>query len=514
LSDTEQNEPQTGVSLRSVSLVTFFSVGQLFVLFALQLVLAKLFGAAPELDVYVAVLAIPLVVSAMLSGSLGAVLIPLANELKAAHEIEVVDAILRRFGWLLLLVSSLLAVGIFFASEQLVRFLFGEFSEPQILLGVEMLRILAWLVPLNTMTTFMFAIYHSRSQFLLPAMSGLVGPSLTVAIIIFWPETDVVSIAWAVLIGGIVGVAFLLRGFPSNRTDQPLPFRQPFMRFSLLLSPLILGAVYGQLDPLVDRHLAAGLSEGSISHLGYAWRLISSVAVLATSGLAVVAFPAMARHAASKNDKLFVSELAHSWRFLCVVVVPCVGGIFLFSDTLVAWLMERGEFTASNTAAVAQILRLYLGVALGAGVGEVANRALCARGLTYISPIIGATCVTFAWVAKFMLAERFQAEGLALISSVGFIVGACLHLAALRWHIRGKMFEGIIGVSLRTLVASTCALGIAWPVLHGAQGWRVLLGVILSVVIYVVAQWIMRDEFVLRLWEGARKQIGGEKKRQ
>jgi hypothetical protein len=56
---------------------------QLLVQFATQLVLARLFGAASEMDAFVAALALPVVIATILSGSLG-VLVPIYAERLAA----------------------------------------------------------------------------------------------------------------------------------------------------------------------------------------------------------------------------------------------------------------------------------------------------------------------------------------------------------------------------------------------------------------------------------------------
>ncbi len=486
-------EPQTAVSLRSVSLVSLFSVGQLVLLFVLQFILAKLFGASKELDVYMAVLAVPLVISAVLSGSLGSVIIPLSQDLHREHGDQAVQSVLNRLGWILLGSSSVLAGILAMAAGPVTRLLYGKWTDSELELGTGMLVILSGLVPLNTMTAYLFSVYHARQRYLLPAISGLVGPAVTVGIVVQFPNAGVRGIAWAVLAGGIAGVALLLPGFPRSGRNGPVPFTQSLIRFGRLLWPLILGAAFFRLDPIVDRYLAVAgeLSEGSISHLSYAGRLVSAIAVLATSGLAVVAFPAMARHAALGEQDKFAAEIAHGWRFLCVVLVPIIGGILCYSEVLVAWLLERGEFAAADTKAVAWLLCLYAGVILMAGIGEISARAFYAMGRTWIPTLVTMLGFTFGSAAKFALVSQYQVESLAALTSAYYVLNNLVFVIILRLCLTGSLFVGVGGTLLRTLFCTACALGIGSPLLLAGRGLQVPLGILMCILSYAGLQWAL-----------------------
>lgn len=99
-------------SLRSIAVVTGMTVGSLLRQFALQLLLAKYFGAAAEMDAYVAALAVPVLVSMILSGSIGGyVLVPTIAKLQAdGKEGEAAATITQGGIWLSLLAIFVAAV--------------------------------------------------------------------------------------------------------------------------------------------------------------------------------------------------------------------------------------------------------------------------------------------------------------------------------------------------------------------------------------------------------------------
>src|SRR5205814_2109780 len=77
------------------AIVTSLTLVQLLLQFALQLFLAKYFGAGGDMDAYVAALAPPVALATILSGSLGYVLVPIVVERRAAvgeHDASAVAA--------------------------------------------------------------------------------------------------------------------------------------------------------------------------------------------------------------------------------------------------------------------------------------------------------------------------------------------------------------------------------------------------------------------------------------
>lgn len=494
----------SSVSLRSVAVVTLMSFGQLVLLFVLQLVLAHAFGASDELDAYLSAYALPLVIGGILAGALGTVIVPLYNELQSANGDDVADAALGRVGLAVAVLSSGLALAISFGAELLVGFFYGELEPSRARLTSELLRIVCWLIPLNTMTGFLFGVDHARKRFFQPAFSGLLGPSVTVLLFLFVLEGTIDSLAWAVVWGGVVGVAFLLPGFPSAGSSQTRPSVSVFPRLLLLIAPLLMGAACARLDVLVDRSLASGLSVGSIAHMGYAWRLASAVVMLGTSGLSVVIFPALAKHAAEGDRRQMRDDLAEGWRFLCVVLVPMVGGITFCGVPIVQVMLQRGEFTHVDSLAVAGLLTLYAGLICAAGVGELASRTLYAMGRTWIPSFVGIAGFTLGTLAKVLVVDSFGVDGLVVVSSLYYLLNATLLVVILRWvGLRGHS-SGLARTLARSVLSASIAIVLAMLVMSEPTMLRVAAGILVATVVYVSLLSTLGDEFVRRALSAVR----------
>lgn len=488
----------SSVSLRSVGIVTLLSVGQLILLLVMQLVLADIFGASAALDAYLSAYALPLVVGGILSVALGSVVIPLYNEQLAAHGQLSAETQLGRLGVLLLLVSISLAALMSWGAALLVDLFYAEFEPTVAQATAAVLRILAWLVPVNTLTGFLFAIYHARRHFFLPAAAGLCGPALTIGLFVFVLAHTIESLAWAVLAGGLLGCALLLPGFPRGERLTSLPPRQVSQRFLMLLMPLLLGAAYSHLVVLVDRSLADRLSAGSISHMAYAWRITTAASTLITSGLSVVIFPSLARHAAAKDLPRLRSDLAEGWRLLAVALIPALVGIVFCGEAVVRALFERGAFTSRDADAVARLLRLYTGFVVAAAVGELAGRTYFALGRMWLPTLVGMFGFAIGAVAKLLVVDRFAAEGLVAVTSLHYLLNAALLLGLLRWVGGNRCSTGVGLTIVRSVSAAAVAVGPAFVLMRNGELLHVVGGLLVATCIYPLSLWTLGDEFARR----------------
>lgn len=500
-------KPSTGsFSLRSVAGVTALSFAQLVLLFVLQLVLAHAFGASHELDAYLAAYAIPLTIGGILSGAATSVLVPLYHRRKAESDAVAAESEAACLLLALAVGSTLLAAGIALGAEEICGLLYADLIQSYGESGtgnadasvVALLAILAWLIPLSVLTGAYYGIEHARASFLYPAAWGVVGPVATIVGFFYLSDRSVEALAWATLAGGAVGLIGLAGKTPSLSGMASFRSWRALVPFAAMGAPPLLGHAVSRLDVLVDRPLAAALPEGSISHLGYAWRIALAAATIATSGLSVVIFPALARHAAAREMDRLGRDLAEGWRLLCVVLAPIVLGIGVCGERVVAVCFERGEFTSHDTERVATLLNLYLGALVAAGCGELATRTFLAFGRTWLPTAIGIAGFALGVALKFALLDPFGADGIAGATSAYMLFNALLLIGAAQvLRIPGSA-RGLLSTFLRSGVAAASSVGVAFAIMHSGPPWAVGVGVAAAALFYVSLLYTTGDEFVRR----------------
>jgi putative peptidoglycan lipid II flippase len=438
---------------RSVVLVTVGALLQMLVQFLLQLILARQFGAGSEMDAYLAAATIPLVVAGMITVPLGGVLIPALSRAAADDSPPAAMKLAGQSGIVFTSGTLLMAALIAWQARTIVDLFYSDLPETELALCARMLTILAWLIPLNTLTMLCQSFQNWQGRFLLPAAAGVAGPAVTVAMVVaLAPQWGIRAVAWGMIAGAAVNVLLQVPGMRGIRGGRPSG--EQLRRLLIMMGPLLLASLYTRLEPLIDRSLASSLYEGAISHLGYTSRLVNAILALTSGALSVVAFPYLSTAAAKGRDELS-AEVARTLAMLALVVVPFVAAVLVFAPLIIRDLFERGEFTAVDTAAVALLLRWSVGIIIGASIGEITSRAFYADHSTWPSVIVGALMLTLGVAAKLMLVSAYGAVALVATSSAAYVVGATVLVGWLRLRLGPAMFAGV-GRSL--LISTGCAL--------------------------------------------------------
>lgn len=434
---------------RSVAIVTVGALLQMVVQFVLQLVLAHQFGAGVAMDAFVASTTVPLVVGGMITVPLGAVLIPSLSRTQASESPEAALRLAGQSGLVFGSLTLVIAAAIAWQARLVTGLVFPGLSGEELVLSAQLLAVLAWLIPANTLTMFFQSFQNWQGRFFLPALAGVLGPAVTVGfVIVFAPRWGIPAVAWGVVAGAAVNVLIQTTGVRSIRWARP---SGPALRsLAALMGPLLLGSMYLRLEPLVDRSLASTLETGVISYLGYTWRLINAILALTSGALSVVAFPYLSAAAAKDRSEL-AAEVSRTLGMLTFVVVPFVAAFGVFAPDIVRDLFQRGEFTATDTAQVARLLRWSLGIVIGASIGEITARAFYASHSVWPPILIGAGLLTFGILGKVVLVSDLGAVALVAVSSVAYCLSAAVQLGLLRKRLGPATFAGLgraVGVSV------------------------------------------------------------------
>ncbi|HEY2415868.1 MAG TPA: lipid II flippase MurJ [Pirellulaceae bacterium] len=498
---SQPTQPQT--SLRSVAVVTTLTGCQLLLQFATQLVLAKYFGAAAEMDAYVSALAPPVVIATILAGSLAYVLVPIVAQLRAAGDEGRAAAVVSQLGiWLAAIsiaVTSIVAV----AAEPLVAFLCPGFGADERQMTATLIRILSPLILANTLIAYLNAVFHAYRRFAAPALAGVVGTIITLAYVLLLHEHQGINaVGWGVVAGAATTVALLLPFFFKTfvRGREGAVSAQPhFSRAVKLLLPLFIASLFWRLDPLLDRYLGSQLATGSLAHMGYAWRIINALMLIGTSGLSVVAFPAIAAHAAANRRHELSAELAHAIRFFVYLMVPVCVGLAAFAQPVVSMLFEHGRFTTADATAVALLVALYVGAIFGAGLGDLLSRTFYAQHNTLAPVAVCAIVFALSAALKFVLVGPYAAAGLVAATSAYYALNAGVLLVILLARLGPDMLAGTLREFGRAAIGTLAACLVAGVVVRLPVPAAVLAAAAIAATTYVAVTWLMGDPFSQKL---------------
>lgn len=288
---------------------------------------------------------------------------------------------------------------------------------------------------LQAQGSFSYTIYES-----LPAVLAGLG------IVLVGSTSPILAIGAGTLAGGVLQVVILKVLLNRSRTPvRRLRLTRSAPEWSLLLAgigTIALGQGLLSLVPPLDQYFAVKVGSGAPASIGYANRLIGIGTSLGTVILGRALLPSLA--ALRLQDKADAARTAERWAgyaFLAGLVALAAGW------TLAPWairlLFERGSFTASDTANVAQLVRLGL-LQLPfflSGVAVVQWLAVEGR-----FTVIAAICALTLGVKAILLFALITSMGSSaiMLSTVGMYAAAWLcQLAALRRPRRRSLMPGV-----------------------------------------------------------------------
>lgn len=446
---------------------------QILIQFLIQRSFAEYFGAQASLDTYRAALTFPVAMSAMFVGTMVPVLIPKASSDYAPVR-SLVSVVVIVSGLITVLIAGIASV----FAEQLASHWLQGFSPDQLRSVVSNFRVLVWLLPVNTLIGLFQGVLNARQNFVTPAIAGVIGPLVTLLIIIqFSASYGIIACAWGTLIGALANVVLQLPYMRSMLGTVEQQAWSEFKRLVALSIPVFGSMLMIKLDPFVERYVISFLPTGSISYLDYSMQLTTIFIALSSGTLSTVAFPRIAKTAQDDRSAL-PREVAQAYQTLLLLTIPAMTVTYFFGQALIRDLLQTGEFSASDTENVAAILTIYSLVILGAGVGEISVKCLYALSDTWTPLWLGSSILLAGMILKIVLVPESGLLTYAWI--VGLIYFPCSLFQAFIVYRRlgSEILQGLGRAMIVAVSGSAVAATIGWSIMSLEFRFSAVVGLI------------------------------------
>lgn len=378
-------------------------------------------GPGVETDALFAGMTIPQLVLAVISGSLMHVLVPLLageSEERLRHD---------AWGFFTLIggLFGVLAALLYAAAPWWVPLTVPGFDEAGQMLTIELTRIQLIGMVFAAVNGVQWAAYHARQRFLWAEFTPILA-SVFALLLLIWalPRFGVSAAAWIGVLR--MGVQTLLlspgMGIPVRPDLRGAAIQQAWQR----IKPLLLGTAYYKTDPLVDRFLLSTASSGSLSLYYLAQQIYSAASQVLNKAIAVPLVPVLSMlHKA--GDKSGFRRAYHR-KLLQVAAISLAGLLVIgfFGQAILDLLVGHGNVSADNVADLWWIMIWLGGMFVGSAMGQISSSSFYALGDTTTPTRLGIYSYTFYIPAKLALFYYFGVFGLALVTSMFFILNLYL----------------------------------------------------------------------------------------
>jgi putative peptidoglycan lipid II flippase len=437
--------------------------------FVRDMVIAWFFGAGLAADAFFVAFRIPNLLRRLFAeGSLTVSFVPIFTEYLTKRgrkeAFELAGSVLRILSVILVVVS---VVGIL-AAPFIIRIIAPGFtvSSEKFEITVLLTRLMFPYIFFIALVALCMGILNALGHFAAPALAPVfLNLAMIASVFGLAPffERPVIGLAVGVLIGGALQLAlqvpFLLKkGFFFWRK---FPWYHPAVkRIGKLMTPAVFGSAVYQINILVGTLLASLLSEGSISYLYYADRLVQFPLGIFAIAVGTAVLPSLSRQAASHDKDALRDTFAYALRFVFFITIPAMIGLIVLRVPIIQLLFKRGAFDATTTHLTAEALLYYaLGLWAFSGVRIVVSTFYALQDTK--TPVKVAILSLLANIAlSVLLMGPMRHGGLALATSLS----SMLNLTVLIWFLKkrlGRIGASNILKSVGTSSAASIVMGLA-----------------------------------------------------
>lgn len=438
-----------------------------------EMVIAGQFGANTNVDSYTLAFSVPdLLFFLIAGGALSSAFIPVFSEyLHTNREREAWQI----FSSVATIMSAVVLTFIVLASvfaEPLMHLVAPGATGQTFRQAVEMSRILLPAQYAFFIGGLMFGTLYARQVFSVPGLGPNIyniGIILGAVVISHFVSPGVYGMAWGALVGAVVGNLILpglmMRKLGSHFKPSFSVAHPGVKKVFVLMLPVVLGLSLPGLYDLISRYYGSQYEAGVNSWLRYANILMQAPLGVFGQSLAIAVFPALSQFFAQGRMDLYREQISRTMRTVLYITIPISVLFFLASKPIVATIYEHGQFTASDTDRVAELLRWYAISIWAWCLHPVMMRGFFAVQKS-VTPIVLGTGTTVVFIALTEVLRRTSLGYLALpianaISALGLVTAMAF---ALSKQIDGLDWRPILTTAGKCALASIAFGGITYGV--------------------------------------------------
>jgi putative peptidoglycan lipid II flippase len=492
-------------------------------------ILASVFGAGLELDMYYAAFRLPdLVYNLLVLGALSAGFIPIFvgyidnyRQTKDNREAwMLVNNILNILVIALIIVCGVLII----FAPWLVKIIAPGFDLEQKLITIKLIRIMLLSPIFLGLSSVFGGILQSFKRFFIYSLAPIFyNLGIIIGALYFVDLWGIYGLAWGVIFGAFLHLinqlgASLILGY---RYQKIVNLKNSGVRKILkMMTPRTMTLAVTQINLLVITIIASTLPEGSIAVFNFANNLQSFPVGIFGVSFAIAAFPTLAEFVATGNKKDFIKNFSTTFRQILFFVIPVSFLLIILRAQTVRIVLGSGQFDWQDTILTMNALAFFSLSLFSQALSPLLVRGFYAyhdSQTPFYAAMVGAliNIVLSLFFTKYF---TFGVVGLALAYSVASWVNMGLLFLALRSKI-GKIdgvniFYTTMKIIFAALMAGLITQSykfIIGPISGTETFVRLLIQTLtagsIGVLVYGAACWLLRVEEFFIFFESFKRRF-------
>lgn len=518
-----------GLFKRTVSIsgaafiVGLFSVLSRLIGLVRDRMLAGVFGAGEQLDIYFAAFRIPdLVYQLLVVGALSASFIPLFSKIYGKQGEDAAWQMTNNILHLLLIVFGLLLIPTFIFANELAALVAPGMSAEAVeqVGGLMQFMLIAQLVLAISMIY--GSVLQSLRRFFIYALAPILyNVGIIAGLIFLVPRFGIYGLAYGVIIGSVLHMLLQLVGvhMEGYRWMPVFKPRTKQVRYILKhMPPRMLGLLANQFMLISMTIFASWIGVGSIAITTFAYNLnFFPVGVIGVS-FAIAAFPSLS-HAVQKNDdEEFRETLSATIKQVFFFLIPITVVTLLMRAQIVRAVVGAGAFDWEATIATADLLGIFALSFIPQSLVYVFARAFFAKDDTFTPLFIGFGTLSIQLALTIFLVPLYGLWGLGIAFSAASLIQATVLWFIFKYHLEA-LDAGALLKSMWTLFVagafSALAVQLTKQIVDAyisLNTWvnvvtQFGIGALVGIGMYGLSAWLMGSEDMSAFMIGIRRRL-------
>ena len=468
--------------LRSAAVVSAMTLLSRMTGLVRDMLIARYFGVTGATDAFYVAFRIPNLLRRLFAeGAFSQAFLPMLSEVKEQENRQRTDEFISHvFSLLAVSVFATSVLGVLFAPAVIWLIATGFADHPETFdLAVALTRFMFPYIIFMSLVAFAAAVLNTWKHFAVPAFTPvLLNVSFIVCILALTPFLDepVWALATAVIGGGFLQLGTQLAAlkrlgvFPKISSPAEA-VRDAKVRQTLkLMLPAVVGVSVAPLSILINTNIASRLSNGAVTWLSYADRLMEFPTAMLGVALGTVLLPSLASAFNRGELERYNALLDRGLRLVVLFAVPAAVGLWFCAQLLAAVLFQGKNFTAADVLQTSVAIEGYAAGLLGLiGIKIIAPAFYARKDIK--TPVKAALAsVVFVQTCNLVTVPQFAHAGLALSVALGACFNAATLLVILLKRGWYKALAGWVLYCVRILVAAAAMGGVLW-VIGGQFDW-------------------------------------------
>ncbi|NMB33708.1 MAG: murein biosynthesis integral membrane protein MurJ [Clostridium sp.] len=284
-----------------------------------------------------------------------------------------------------------------------------------------------------------------------------------------------------------------------------------------LIPPVLISTTVNDINKMIDKSLASGLVEGSISALNYASKLEGLSTGIFITAITTVIYPMLSQRANKDNLDGFKKSIIYGINIILLITIPAMVGMIILANPIVRVAFQRGAFDSIATYMTVGALSYYAIGLVGTAAKFFLSRVFYSLQDTKTPMINSFIALGINIVLNFALINFMQHRGLALATSISAIATSLFLLYRLKGKIGSFGFMRAVACGLKSLAAASI-MGIVVYFLNkiidfGAGTLPELIALLISAgvgaLVYFIFIYLFKVEELSRFVEAAKAKLKG-----